>query len=156
MITSNPDVNLPTDKHENWRYEVKNNRETIQTRRRQSTAEMFAGGKSKYALKVRRGNQMYGPGCCAHKTDVRIHRRDTTVYHKKYKEDTGEDAELSPSSTSSHAAINVQLFQGNEHDKAWVDEAAGLRYQTGKYDLLAQMPDGRFVVADIKITGDRK
>lgn len=24
-------------------------------------------GKSKYAQKVRSGNQMYGPGCCAHK-----------------------------------------------------------------------------------------
>ena len=23
-------------------------------------------GKSKYAKKVRSGNQMYGPGCCAH------------------------------------------------------------------------------------------
>jgi hypothetical protein len=24
-------------------------------------------GPSKYAMKVRRGKRMYGPGCCAHK-----------------------------------------------------------------------------------------
>jgi len=28
-------------------------------------------GKSKYAKKVRAGNQMYGPGCCAHKLKLR-------------------------------------------------------------------------------------
>lgn len=47
----------------------KNMQSVIETRRKGKTK-----GKSKYAKKVAAGNQMYGPGCCAHSRVVRRHQ----------------------------------------------------------------------------------
>lgn len=40
---------------------MKRNMNTVTAGRR-----VKAGGRSKYATKVASGNQLYGPGCCAH------------------------------------------------------------------------------------------
>lgn len=46
---------------------MKRNQESKQKNRRKTSAKYLAGeGNSKYALKVKAGKQMYGPGCCAH------------------------------------------------------------------------------------------
>ena len=41
---------------------MKRNKQTIRAARKSRTQS----GKSRYADKQRRGEQMYGPGCCAH------------------------------------------------------------------------------------------
>ena len=46
---------------------MKRNQESNRKNRRKVSAKYLAGGgNSKYARKVKSGNQMYGPGCCAH------------------------------------------------------------------------------------------
>jgi len=46
---------------------MKRNLESTQKARRKLSAKYLeGGGDSKYARKVRTGNQMYGPGCCGH------------------------------------------------------------------------------------------
>lgn len=44
---------------------MKTNQATIRSARRDRMAH--AQGQSKYAQKVKAGNQLYGPGCCAHR-----------------------------------------------------------------------------------------
>ena len=46
---------------------MKRNNETTQKARRKASAKYLEGqGNSRYARKVKSGNQMYGPGCCGH------------------------------------------------------------------------------------------
>jgi len=51
---------------------MKRNKQSRRTMRRKLTAVVFALGTSRYAIKVKAGNQMYGNGakfhggCCAH------------------------------------------------------------------------------------------
>jgi hypothetical protein len=47
---------------------MKRNRVNTQSNRLKKTTK----GKSKYAAKLASGNQMYGPGCCAHKRKSRV------------------------------------------------------------------------------------
>lgn len=42
---------------------MKRNKQTIRAARKTHTQS----GKSRYADKVKKGEQMYGPGCCAHR-----------------------------------------------------------------------------------------
>ena len=45
---------------------MKRNQEKSQKNRRKQSAQYLAGeGNSRYAAKVKAGNQMYGPGCGA-------------------------------------------------------------------------------------------
>ena len=46
---------------------MKRNNESNQKKRRKASAQyLMGGGDSRYARKVKSGNQMYGPHCCAH------------------------------------------------------------------------------------------
>jgi hypothetical protein len=54
---------------------MKRNNSTVREARRVGKST----GRSRYAMKVRAGQQMYGPGCCGHRiteTQVREHRAE--------------------------------------------------------------------------------
>jgi hypothetical protein len=66
---------------------VKRNNESVRTEHMKRRA-----GKSAYAAKVARGQQMYGPGCCAHKVShervqaaIREARRNERVDDEAYR-----------------------------------------------------------------------
>jgi hypothetical protein len=53
---------------------MKRNKKSTRAMRNKTNAERGIGkGNSPYAQKVKRGEQMYGPGCCAHKLKVGSH-----------------------------------------------------------------------------------
>lgn len=63
---------------------MKRNRAMVRAGRRVAAGQEGAAGNSRYAKKVQGGNQMYGPGCCAHSLDVRRGGRGTGIAATPY------------------------------------------------------------------------